>query len=102
MVTTGTARMLRKRSTRAERIIWKVLRNRRFASFKFRRQHRSFGHIVDFYSREARLVIELDGEAHGHPGSRFRDHERDRFLAEKGVQVLRFWNRQVYLQLPWV
>jgi hypothetical protein len=33
------ARLLRKKTTNAERILWRHLRNRNFGGYKFRRQH---------------------------------------------------------------
>jgi len=43
----------------------------------------------------AKLEVELDGGGHGFPDQRARDEERNRFLAGKGIKVLRFWNHQM-------
>jgi very-short-patch-repair endonuclease len=58
------ARELRRELTIAERNAWEILRNRRVLGFKFRRQHVIDGFIVDFFCKELRLVIELDGAGH--------------------------------------
>ena len=50
---------------------------------------------MDFYASAARLVIELDGSQHHELDHVRRDAERDRNLADKGLLVLRFDNRQV-------
>ncbi|HEY3911414.1 MAG TPA: endonuclease domain-containing protein [Stellaceae bacterium] len=55
------ARQLRVFSTDAERRLWSVLRDRRLAGYKFRRQHPVGGYIADFACIERRLLIELDG-----------------------------------------
>ncbi len=89
------ARLLRRRSTWAEKTLWNRLRNRRLGSFKFRRQHPVGHYDLDFYCAEARLAVELDGKEHGHPERQASDHERDAFLARPGIKVIRFWNHSV-------
>ena len=55
------ARLLRKKATEPERILWRHLRNRNFVGYKFRRQHPFEDYILDFYCPSAKLAIELDG-----------------------------------------
>ena len=92
---TAIARKLRKADTWAEQLLWRWLRDRRFSAYKFRRQHPLGLHILDFYCMEAKLDIELDGSQHGHPEHSRADAERDAWLAERGVKVLRFWNARL-------
>jgi very-short-patch-repair endonuclease len=61
---------------------------------KFRRQYAIGAYIVDFCSLDKRLVIELDGGQHQQ--EREADAVRDKFLAERGYAVLRFWNHEVF------
>ena len=75
--------------------MWKLLRDRRFAGYKFRRQHPVSPYVLDFYCHSALLAIELDGFGHGHPEKQATDRERDRILAEMGIKTIRFWNRQL-------
>jgi very-short-patch-repair endonuclease len=89
------ARQLRKRLTKPERILWRLLRDRRFEGYKFRRQHPEGSHILDFYCPEARLNIELDGFMHGLPLRRQADASRDAWLQQQGIRVLRFANRDL-------
>ena len=93
------ARSLRKRATDCERILWRHLRNRNFAGYKFRRQHSIDPYTLDFYCPTAKLAIELDGGAHNYRGGRIRDQRREKFLANKGIAVVRFWNHQVREEL---
>jgi ATP-dependent helicase HrpA/adenine-specific DNA-methyltransferase len=88
------ARNLRRRQTREEKQLWQALRAGRFAGFKFRRQHPFGAYFLDFYCPQARLSIELDGFQHGTFGEFTRNQERERFLQERGIETLRFWNRQ--------
>ncbi len=91
----GFARSLRRRATEAEQILWRLLRDRRFAEFKFRRQYPCGEYFLDFYCTLARLAVELDGGGHGFPDKRARDEKRNQFLSAKNIKVLRFWNHQV-------
>jgi very-short-patch-repair endonuclease len=86
------ARALRKKETWAEKLMWRWLRDRRFASYKFRRQHPEGIYYLDFFCEEASLAIELDGFSHGHPDQQKHDAEREKFLTSQGIKVLRFWN----------
>ncbi len=86
------ARGMRKEPTRAEQALWKLLRNRRLAGFKFRRQHPFGRYILDGYCPRAKLVVEADGDTHATPEGRESDRERDEYLAAHGILVLRFWN----------
>jgi len=88
------ARELRRNQTDEEKELWRALRGRRFAGFKFRRQHAVGGHILDFYCADAKLAVELDGFQHGLPEGIRSDEVREKFLAEQGVETLRFWNHQ--------
>ncbi len=89
------ARQLREKSTAAEKRLWRLLRDRRFNEFKFRRQYACGSYFLDFYCATAKLAVELDGGGHGFPDQRAKDEKRNKFLAAKGIQVLRFWNHQM-------
>src|SRR5436309_11762430 len=89
------SRQLRKKSTDAEKRLWRLLRDRRFNEFKFRRQYPCGIYFLDFYCTLAKLAVELDGGGHGFPDQRARDEKRNQFLAEQGIKVLRFWNHQL-------
>ncbi|MEQ2006469.1 MAG: DUF559 domain-containing protein [Limisphaerales bacterium] len=89
------ARHLRQESTVSEKRLWRLLRDRRFSEFKFRRQYACGPYFLDFYCTLAQLAVELDGGHHGYPDERARDEQRNRFLATKDIKVLRFWNHQV-------
>ena len=92
------ARELRQHSTDAEQKLWSALRDRRMAGAKFRRQHPVKPYILDFYCHELKLGIELDGGQHNTDKGRAHDEQRSRFLAEQNIQVLRFWNNDVFQQ----
>jgi very-short-patch-repair endonuclease len=65
----GRARRLRRDFTDAELKMWRLLRDRRLASVKFRRQVPFRNYILDFVCFEHRLVIEVDGSQHATRGA---------------------------------
>jgi very-short-patch-repair endonuclease len=58
------AKEMRRSPTDAEAKMWQLLRGRRLAAFKFRRQVPFQNYILDFVCFEKRLVIEIDGGQH--------------------------------------
>jgi|ERR1051326_6300452 very-short-patch-repair endonuclease len=93
------ARLLRKKATDCERILWRHLRNRNFAGYKFRRQHPIGVYNLDFYCPTVKLAVELDGGGHNCVSGQMHDQKRERFLREKGIATIRFWNHQVREEL---
>jgi very-short-patch-repair endonuclease len=89
---TGRARSLRRRSTRAEWVLWLALRDRRLGGLKFTRQQPLGPYCVDFVCRERRLIIEVDGGQHADSAS---DRRRDACLNTLGYRVIRVWNNEV-------
>src|SRR5678815_4949580 len=81
------AREFRGKPTRAEAKAWKLLRNRRLAGLKFRRQHPIGPYIADFYCHEHRLVLEIDGSIHGTPEQIRHDRVRTAYIEAQGVSV---------------
>ena len=88
------ARALRKEMTDAERLLWKSLRRQQLG-VKFRRQHPIGPYIADFYSWEAGLVVEVDGDTHFTPEIQEYDAIRTQYLESLGLQVLRFTNVEI-------
>jgi very-short-patch-repair endonuclease len=88
--------------TRAETKLWNVLRRDQLKRLHFRRQHPIDPYVLDFYCPEIRLALELDGGQHGFDRTRARDRRRTKWLASKGISVLRFWNNDVIEDLEGV
>lgn len=88
-----TAKVLRKNMTKEERHLWyDFLRN---YPVRFSRQKVLGKFIADFYSAEAKLVVELDGSQHYDPAEKERDAERTAFLQGYGLTVIRIPNNEV-------
>ncbi len=98
MPNTAFARILRERSTEAERTVWHWLRNRTMFGLKFRRQHPVDRYILDVYCAELQLCIELDGGVHNEFAVAMHDAQRDADLARLGITVVRIENRFVFHQ----
>jgi very-short-patch-repair endonuclease len=96
----NNARELRRNITDHERLLWELLRGRRFNGIKFRHQHPVPPYVLDFYAPELRLAIELDG---GHHSAQLnKDQARDQHLAALGIRTFRFWNSSVNNELEGV
>jgi very-short-patch-repair endonuclease len=82
-------KQLRREMTPPERKLWKALRGEQLG-VKFRRQHPIGPYIADFYSREAQLVVEVDGVA-AHSGEEAFEYDRarDTSMESLGLRVMR-------------
>ena len=87
---------LRNNSTSAEATLWKMLKNKQVGGYKFRRQHSVGKKVVDFYCPSLQLAIELDGEPHADLINIALDAERDEWLSQHKITVLRYENRWVF------
>ena len=96
------ARELRQCMTKAEQMLWKELRNRKFMGLKFVRQHPLIYQVInnepryfiaDFMCYEKKLVIEVDGLIHEF--QKEDDAHREDILKSQGLTVLRIRNEEV-------
>jgi adenine-specific DNA-methyltransferase len=90
------ARAPRREPTPAEEAMWRLLRNRQAAGYKFRRQHPVGLYVADFYAASAALVVEVDGDTHATPEGVEHDRIRPAYLESLDLIVLRFWNTEVH------
>ena len=93
------ARVLRKKQTDAEKLLWRHLRAKQLEGRKFRRQHPIGNYVVDFVCLEESLVVEVDGGQHA---DYTEDAQRDRWLTAQGFKILRFWNNEVLTNIEGV
>jgi very-short-patch-repair endonuclease len=77
--------------TREERKLWYDFL--RAYPVRFSRQKVLGKYIADFYSAEARLVIELDGSQHYEDEN--ADFQRDEYMKNMGLKVVRYSNDDV-------
>ena len=98
---TARARSLRVNMTDAELRLWRALRRDQLNGFSFRKQHPIGPYTVDFYCSRLRLAVEVDGGQHAEDRKQ-ADERRTRWLAEKGITVVRYWNNDVLSNLEGV
>jgi very-short-patch-repair endonuclease len=94
------ARVLRKKMTPPEKLLWDCLRKRQLNGMHFRKQHPYGIYILDFYCCSANLAIEIDGLIH--LKRKAYDKERTEFLESSGLSVLRFTNKDIEDRIDWV
>ena len=93
---TTQRRTLRNNSTSAEAMLWNMLKSRQLG-VKFRRQFSIGQYVLDFYSPEINLCIELDGEPHFTFGGSDYDYGRTEYLKKyHNIRTLRFENREFF------
>ncbi len=97
------ARENRKNPTSAEKRFWLLARGKKLSGLKFNRQFvipyklstdYTEYFIADFYCKELKLVIELDGRIHEY--QKTYDNNRDAILNVLGMKVIRFSNSVVF------
>ena len=90
---TTLAKNLRKNQTKEEARLWyQFLRK---YPVRFHRQYVIGNYIVDFYCHKAKLVIELDGSQHFEEENKAADGQRDIYLQQQGLTVLRIPNNAI-------
>jgi very-short-patch-repair endonuclease len=92
-------RELRRDQTDAEKALWAKVRNKQFFEMKFFRQYSIGPYILDFYCPTVKLAIELDGGQHNQNDNREYDSARSEYLESQGIDVVRFWNNEVLLDM---
>jgi len=81
--------------TEAEKLLWSRIRGKQLKGVQFYRQKVIGNYIADFYCANSKIVIEVDGGQHYSLEGREKDRVRDDYLADAGIKVLRFSDREV-------
>ncbi|MDX8337569.1 DUF559 domain-containing protein [Draconibacterium sp. IB214405] len=88
------ARKLRNNSTLAEAILWdEVLKQKQLKGYSFLRQRPIGNYIVDFFCKELKMIIELDGTIHLFQKN--KDRNREDSLKKMGYKIIRFHNEEI-------
>ena len=88
------ARNLRTNSTLAEVILWnKILKRKQLHGYSFLRQRPIKNFIVDFFCKDLKLIIEVDGKIHQF--QKRKDEQREKELKDMGYTIIRFKNREI-------
>ena len=90
---TENAKFLRNNMTKEEKHLWyDYLRK---CPVRFSRQKVLGKYIADFYSAEAKIVIELDGAQHFEKENRIYDEKRTEFLKQYDLKIIRIPNGEI-------
>ena len=84
---------LRNNPTKAEKLLWDVLKGKKLDGHKFRRQYGVDKYVIDFYCVKEKLSVELDGEVHDTEEAKQKDKDREEFINNFGI-------KQVLVNLP--
>ena len=87
------AKSMRSAPTEAEHRLWQLLRAKRLAGYRFKRQLVIDHYIADFACLRERLIVECDGSQHADSE---RDLRRDTYLQSQGFRILRIWNNELF------
>ncbi|MEG4323580.1 MULTISPECIES: endonuclease domain-containing protein [unclassified Microcoleus] len=93
---------LRREMTKAEKRLWEKIKSRQLENCKFRRQYSVAEFVIDFYSPEIKLALEVDGDSHFEEGAVEYDVARQEFIESARINFLRFTNDDVYHNLDGV
>ncbi|MDX1592358.1 MAG: endonuclease domain-containing protein [Balneolaceae bacterium] len=93
------AKYLRNNSTKSEIFLWKFLRGKQLYGFDFHRQRPVDNYILDFFCQELYLAIELDGFTHLFDDRNKSDLNKEKKLKNLGIQLIRFWDEEVFNDL---
>ena len=81
--------------TLSEVLLWNELKQKRMLNYDFDRQRPIDKYIVDFYCKDLKLAIEIDGDSHNSEEAYKKDKARQKRLESLGVSILRFDDREV-------
>jgi very-short-patch-repair endonuclease len=98
-ILTELARKNRKNPTPGELRLWQKLRANRSNNIDFVRQKPLLNFIVDFYSKELDLAIEVDGGSHENKEVQENDLIKETQLLEYNITILRFTEKEVLSEI---
>jgi len=87
--------------TLGEIALWREIKGKKLG-FRFSRQIPIDQYIVDFYCKDLKLAIEIDGSIHFEEGHQEKDEKRQDRLESLGVHFIRFSDLDVRNNLSWV
>ena len=91
------SRKLRRRCTKAEKILWQQLRRKQLKGYQFYRQKPIDKYVVDFFCFELMLAIEIDGITHNDKSE--YDDRRDDDIMKQGITMLHFYDTDIHENL---
>lgn len=87
-------RDLRTKQTESEELLWNQLRAHKLG-YKIKRQYSLGNYVADFFCKEKKLAIEIDGGIHNKSDVKKYDEYRQQYLEALGVTIIRFTNEDI-------
>lgn len=81
--------------TAAEIYLWLRIKNKKLG-IRFLRQYSVKYYVLDFYSPEIKLAIEVDGITHLTKDELEYDNKRQFEIEQTGIRFIRFTNSEIY------
>ena len=94
------AKELRKAGNLSEVLLWQKIKNKQLLNLDFDRQKIIGNYIVDFYSANINVVIEIDGSSHN--DKQEYDAIRQNYLEGLGLKVICIQDKDVKVNLDGV
>lgn len=80
---------LRNNMTETEVMLWSRLKGKQLLGYKVRRQYGVGNYVIDFYCPQLKLGIEVDGESHFTRKGLNHDKNRDDYISNEGIELIR-------------
>jgi len=93
------ARQHRNNSTKTEILLWQKLKRKQIGGYDFHRQKPIDNYILDFFSHELMLGIEIDGYSHQFLEVFNKDKKKTKKMNNLGITILRFSDYQVLKEM---
>ena len=93
------ARQLRNNSTKSEIILWQKLKRKQLFGYDFHRQKPIDSYILDFFCHELMLGIEIDGYSHEFLEVFEKDNLKSNRMRELGITIIRFSDKEVFIDM---
>jgi very-short-patch-repair endonuclease len=92
---TAFAKENRNNPTIPELKVWREILSNKKTGYKFTRQKPIKNFILDFYSSELLLGIEIDGDSHFEPNNKRYDKKRTLLVGKYHIKIIRYTNKDV-------
>jgi very-short-patch-repair endonuclease len=88
-------KVIRKDLTQPEALLWKSLKQKKLEGRKFQKQQTIGNYTIEFYCPSENLAITLDYDGSLVTTDWKEDQQREKYLEEKGIKIIRIRNVEV-------
>lgn len=92
------AEQLKNHFSPSERLLWDYLKDGKLGA-EFKRRHPASAYVLDFYCHEFKIVVEIEGSFHYLEDKKANDPAREKAIADMGLEMLRFTNREISIDI---